>query len=63
MVFSNWIDVIGAQLDTFAKNDQTVHLQWVNYTYVKLWRRKWLPSPIFLPGESHGQRSLAGYTS
>ena len=27
------------------------------------WRRKWLPTPIFLPGESHGQRSLAGYSS
>ena len=24
-------------------------------------RRKWLPIPVFLPGESHGQRSLAGY--
>jgi len=22
---------------------------------------KWQPSPIFLPGESHGQRSLVGY--
>ena len=22
------------------------------------WRRKWQPSPVFLPGESHGQRSL-----
>ena len=26
------------------------------------WRRKWQPIPVFLPGESHGQRSLAGYT-
>ena len=25
------------------------------------WRRKWLPTPAFLPGEFHGQRSLAGY--
>ena len=25
------------------------------------WRRKWTPTPIFLPGESHGQRSLLGY--
>ena len=24
------------------------------------WRRKWQPTPVFLPGESHGQRSLAG---
>ena len=26
------------------------------------WRRAWLPTPVFLPGESHGQRSLAGYS-
>ena len=26
------------------------------------WRRKWQPSPVFLPGEYHGQRSLAGYS-
>ena len=26
------------------------------------WRKKWQPTPVFLPGESHGQRSLAGYS-
>ena len=26
------------------------------------WRRKWPPTPVFLPGESHGQRSLQGYS-
>ena len=25
------------------------------------WRRKWQPAPVFLPGISHGQRSLVGY--
>ena len=25
------------------------------------WRRKWQPTPVFLPGEFHGQRSLVGY--
>ena len=24
------------------------------------WRRKWHPTPVFFPGEFHGQRSLAG---
>ena len=28
-----------------------------------LWRRKWQPSPVFLPGESQEQRSLVGYGS
>ena len=27
------------------------------------WRRKWQPTPVFLPGEFHGQRSLSGYSS
>ena len=26
------------------------------------WRRKWQPTPVILPGKSHGQRSLAGYS-
>ena len=25
------------------------------------WRREWQPTPVFLPGKFHGQRSLAGY--
>ena len=27
------------------------------------WRMKWQPTPVFLPGQAHGQRSLAGYSS
>ena len=27
-----------------------------------LWRRKWQPTPVFLPGKSHGQRRLAGHS-
>ena len=26
------------------------------------WRRQWQPTPVFLPGEFQGQRSLAGYS-
>ena len=26
------------------------------------WIRQWQPTPVFLPGESHGERSLAGYS-
>jgi len=25
------------------------------------WRREWQPTPVFLPGEFHGQRILAGH--
>ena len=27
-----------------------------------IWRRKWQPTPVFLPGESHGQKSLEDYS-
>ena len=51
-------------------SEERIHLQcrkcrrhrfnlWVGKTP---WRRKWQPTPIFLPGESHGQRNLAGYS-
>ena len=26
------------------------------------WRKTWQPTPVFLPGDSHGQRSLTGYS-
>ena len=26
------------------------------------WRRAWQPTPVFLPGECNGQRSLVGYS-
>ena len=28
----------------------------------KAWKREWQPTPVFLPGEFHGQRSLEGYS-
>ena len=30
------------------------------WKYIEIWRRKWQPSPVFLPGESQGQGSLVG---
>ena len=32
----------------------------LSVTKIKRWRRKWQPTPVFLPGESHGRRSLVG---
>ena len=29
---------------------------------ISTWRKKWQPTPVFLPGESHGRRSLVGYS-
>ena len=33
----------------------------INWRIIAL-RRAWQPTPVFLPGESHGQRSLVGYS-
>ena len=33
-----------------------------NIGYIMHWRRKWQPTPVFLPGESQGERSLTGYS-
>ena len=40
------------------------HRRWWFYPWVRKtpWRRKWQPTPVFLPGKSHGQRSLAGFS-
>ena len=32
----------------------------LTHTQIHLWRRKWQPTPVFLLGKPHGQRSLAG---
>ena len=51
-----------AMQETWVQN-----LDWKNKTKQNktwtgkiLWRREWRPTPVFLPGDSHGQRSLAG---
>ena len=31
------------------------------WSIVEFWRRKWQPTPAFLPGESQGRGSLGGY--
>ena len=43
---------------------QRVGHDWVTSLsfYSSFWRRKWQPTPVFLPGESHGQRGLVGYS-
>ena len=32
------------------------------HNYLPSWRRAWQPTPVFSPRESHGQRTLAGYS-
>ena len=43
-------------------NHNSLVIIYLMLVFVTDWRRKWQPTPVFLPGESHGQRSLAGYS-
>ena len=46
-----------------GKNPPVVQETWVPSLGRKIpWRREWHPIAVFLPGEFHGQRSLAGYS-
>ena len=39
-----------------------LYFLWLRILYTFFWRSEWQPTPIFLPGESHGQSSLVGYS-
>ena len=45
------------------KNLSSMQEVWFN-PWVRniLWKREWQPTPVFLPGKSHGKRSLVGYS-
>ena len=48
-----------------SMGSQRVRQDWATSLSLSIfmhWRRKWQPTPVFLPGESHGQRSLVGYS-
>ena len=48
---------------TNKNNLPAVQETWIDPWVRKVpWRREWSPTPVFLPGEFHGQRSLAGYS-
>ena len=49
----------GSEVKAFACNAGDLGDPWVGKFP---WRRKWQPTPVFLPGESHGQRNLVGYS-
>ena len=45
-----------------VKNPAAMQEKWVWVREIP-WRRKWQPTLVFVPGESHGRRSLVGYSS
>ena len=58
-----WRSLVGYSPWGRKESDTTERLHFTPFTHFILyrWRREWQPTPVFLPGESHGQRSLAGH--
>ena len=58
-----WGNPLPSLVVQMVKNLPAVWETWVRSLVRKIpWRRKWQPTPGFLPGESYGQRSLMGYS-
>ena len=53
----NWMDFPGSAVKNLPASMRCRFHPWVGKTP---WRRKWQPTLVFLPGESHGWRSLVG---
>ena len=60
LIIQMYTGMIGTSLVAqMVKNPLVMHFDpWIEKIP---WRREWLPTPVFLHGESHGQRNLAGY--
>ena len=57
---NEWSLAFWAQM---VKNLPTVLETWSEPWVGKIpWRREWQPTPVFLPGKFHGQRSLVAYS-
>ena len=60
-VFAFYVLKVWQVLQTYYNPELYSQLcQWVPRLTFMHWRRKWQPTPVFLPGESQGQRSLVG---
>ena len=62
----NMVRMHGVRLETSIQADSVLQAatKYLHVIYSVLgtsnWRRKWQPTPVFLPGESQGRRSLVG---
>jgi len=59
-----WASPVAQWSKNLPAMKETWHKLWVQSLHWEdPWRRKWLTTPVFLPGKSHGQRSLVGLWS
>ena len=54
-----WDSLVTQTVKNLTALQETRFDSWVRKI---LWRREWLPTPVFLPGELYGQRSLGSYS-
>ena len=59
MFFKSYILTLDLGVSSTGESDTTERLHF-HFSLFMHWRRKWQPTPVFLPGESQGQRSLEG---
>ena len=55
----SWASLVAQMVTNLIIMWETWSSPWVGKI---LWRREWQPTPVFLPGDLHGERSLAGYS-
>ena len=60
-LFLRLLQLASACTDRYEPWDQDSLVAVAQHHLKVPWRGAWQPTPVFLPGESHGQRSLAGY--
>ena len=61
-IFS-WVSIKCSLVAQMVKNLPAIQETWVQSLSLEdPWMRTWQPTPVFSPGESHGQRSLVGYS-
>ena len=57
----NSVSLIEYETLPVAQMVKNLPAMWETWVGKIPWRREWQPTPVFLPGESHEQRSLVGY--
>ena len=55
----SWASLVAQMVKNLPTKWETGFNPWIGKIP---WRREWVPTPIFLPGEFHGERSLAGHS-
>jgi len=54
------MDTCICMVEYLCCSSETVTTLLIGFTPIQNWRRQWNPTPVLLPGKSHGQRSLVG---